>query len=162
MFSGEERWGGTPSYGEFDETRHLRQGRRVSAVRDTAAMIAGMAPVLQPGRFVFCTTDDPQLAARAMADAVAMYRESAGVSLVLPEKAADLHGFETTLPMACITLSVQSSLEGIGLTATVSAALTEAGIPCNMVAAFHHDHVFVPEDRAAEAVAVLRERAKAG
>ena len=133
----------------------------MSAVRDTAAMIAGMAPELQPGRFVFCTTEDTHLAARAMADAVAMYREAEGVSLILPEASARAHGFDMALPMACITLTVQSSLEGIGLTAAVAGALTEAGIPCNMVAAYHHDHVYVPEDRATEAVAVLRERAKA-
>jgi hypothetical protein len=54
---------------------------------------------------------------------------------------------------------VHSALDGTGLTAAVSAALAAAGIPCNMVAAFHHDHVFVPAAMAARALAVLQQRA---
>jgi hypothetical protein len=75
--------------------------------------------------------------------------------VILPLAEARALGLPTDLPMACITLTVQSALDGVGLTAAVSGALAEAGIPCNMVAAFHHDHVFVPEDRAGEALAIL-------
>jgi hypothetical protein len=57
---------------------------------------------------------------------------------------------------ARITLGVHSSLAAIGLTARVAAALAERGIAANMVAAFHHDHVFVPWERRDEALAVLR------
>ena len=45
---------------------------------------------------------------------------------------------------AQITLAVDSSLEAVGLTAAVAKALGDAGIPCNVVAAMHHDHLFVP------------------
>jgi hypothetical protein len=62
--------------------------------------------------------------------------------------------------MACLTLTLHSALDGVGLTAAITAALTADGIPANVVAAFHHDHVFVPEDRAADALAAL-ERASA-
>ena len=58
-------------------------------------------------------------------------------------------------PMCCITLNVYSSLEGVGLTAAVSNALRENAIPCNMVAAFHHDHVFVPSKMCDQAMEVL-------
>ena len=57
--------------------------------------------------------------------------------------------------MRCITLNVFSSLEGVGLTAAVSAALGDNGIACNMVAAFHHDHVFVPSKMGDQALEVL-------
>ena len=57
--------------------------------------------------------------------------------------------------MRRITLRVHSALDGIGLTAAVSAALTEAGIACNVVAALHHDHVFVPAPDAARALSAL-------
>ncbi|HCH95585.1 MAG TPA: hypothetical protein DFK13_12220, partial [Erythrobacter sp.] len=57
---------------------------------------------------------------------------------------------------ARITLTVHSDLEGVGLTSAVSGALADAGIACNMIAAFHHDHAFVPCPRAAEALDVLR------
>ena len=52
-----------------------------------------------------------------------------------------------------ITLQVYSDLEGVGLTAAVATALAEEGIPCNVVAALHHDHLFVPE---AQGPAALR------
>ena len=48
-----------------------------------------------------------------------------------------------------------SSLEAVGLTAAVAGALAAEGISANVVAAFHHDHVFVPAGRAAEAMACL-------
>jgi hypothetical protein len=56
---------------------------------------------------------------------------------------------------ARITLGVQSSLAAIGLTARVAEALTARGISANMIAAFHHDHVFVPWERREEALATL-------
>ena len=59
--------------------------------------------------------------------------------------------------MRCITLNVYSSLEGVGLTAAVATALAENGIACNMVAAFHHDHAFVPDALSQKAMQVLKE-----
>ena len=53
---------------------------------------------------------------------------------------------------AGMTLQVHSALEGVGLTAAVATTLAEAGIPCNVIAAYHHDHIFVPWERRAEAM----------
>ncbi|MEY2817195.1 MAG: hypothetical protein RL275_658, partial [Chloroflexota bacterium] len=46
-------------------------------------------------------------------------------------------------------------LEAVGLTAAVSKALTEANISCNVVAAYYHDHLFVPVKDADRAMDVL-------
>ncbi|MEP2530228.1 ACT domain-containing protein [Shimia sp.] len=119
-------------------------------------MISGMSPELRPGTFVFATTPDPALVATLAADAVATFRESEGVSLVLSSERAEQAGFDTDQPMRCITLNVYSSLEGVGLTAAVATALAEAGIACNMIAAFHHDHAFVPSDSAERALQILQ------
>ena len=54
-----------------------------------------------------------------------------------------------------ITLTIHSSLEAVGLTAAVSSALTEANISCNVVAAYYHDHIFVPIADADRAMNVL-------
>ena len=128
-------------------------------VRDRTAMIQGMNPVLIPGRVHFCTTTDQGLAAALSGAALAMFREAEGISLILPEAAAKDHGFDLGQPMRCITLTVHSALDGVGLTAAVSAALAAAGCPCNRVAAYHHAHAFVPADRAEPALAILAERA---
>ena len=82
--------------------------------------------------------------------------------MLLPVDLAKKSGFSVDQPMSCITLNVYSSLEGVGLTAAVSAALGDNSIPCNMVAAFHHDHVFVPTemcDRAMEVLTSLQKQA---
>ncbi len=84
-----------------------------------------------------------------------MFREAEGVSLILERGAARAAGFPVEAPMALITLNVYSALDGVGLTAAVATALARAGIACNMVAALNHDHVFVPIERAQEALAVL-------
>lgn len=126
----------------------------MSPVRDTSAMIAQMKPRLQPGTWSFRTFPDPEQAKTYVPAALASFRENEGLSLILPAQDGDEH------PMSCITLHVQSALDGIGLTAAVADALTRAAIPCNMVAAFHHDHVFVPTDMADRALAVLITRSQ--
>jgi hypothetical protein len=128
-------------------------------VRETAAMIAAMAPVLDPATYAFVTLADPARAAAALPLALASFREDEGLSLILPLPTARGLGFADPIPMARITLTVQSALDGTGLTAAVATALAQAEIPCNMVAAFHHDHVFVPAAKAARALAVLQTRA---
>ena len=54
-----------------------------------------------------------------------------------------------------ITLTVLSSLDAFGFLARISSALAKAGIPCNAVAAFHHDHLFIPVERADDALRAL-------
>jgi hypothetical protein len=62
---------------------------------------------------------------------------------------------------AWITLQVRSALDGVGLTAAASRRLGEHGISCNVIAGYHHDHLLVPEDRVADALAALEDLASA-
>ena len=119
-------------------------------------MIANMTPVLQPGQFVFISTWDKALMAKLGNDAISTFREDEGLSMLVPLLSAKDAGLAVALPMRCITLNVYSSLEGVGLTAAVATALGSHDIPCNMVAACHHDHVFVPADKCDQAVEVLQ------
>lgn len=121
----------------------------MSVVRETSAMIAGMRPALQDGFWVFRSFANMDAAKLHLPDALATFREAEGLSLILSDDGAD------AMAMACITLQVHSALDGIGLTAAVATALTDDGIPCNMVAAFHHDHVFVPATMAQRALDCL-------
>lgn len=125
-------------------------------VRDRIAMIAGLSPERDPETYVFCTLPPESLGPEIMARARALFQEAEGASLILPLGAAEALGLPVTPPhFTCITLTVHSALDGVGLTASVARALAEAGIPCNMVAAFHHDHVFVPCTQAEAAMEVL-------
>ena len=123
-------------------------------------MIAGMAPSLRPGEWFFCTAgaDRPHLT-DLTAQALCAFQEAEGLSLVLDRDDMQTAGLDGEGPMAWIQLDILSSLGGVGLTAAVSTVLAEADIACNVIAAFHHDHVFVPMARADEAVALLRARA---
>jgi hypothetical protein len=114
-------------------------------------MIAGMTPVMRPEIFVFAITNDPNLVASLYSEAISIFQEDEGVSMLIPVEAKP----PVDSPMRCITLNLFSSLEGVGLTAAGSAALGDNGIACNMVAAFHHDHVFVPSKVSDQALAVL-------
>jgi hypothetical protein len=117
-------------------------------VSDPARMVAEMAPQLDARRWAFVLVEDGE----TPTEAFALIREDEGVTAILPGEGGDF---------ARITLMVHSALEGVGLTAAVSGALAGAGIACNVVAGFHHDHLFVPWERREEALAVL-ERLAAG
>ena len=118
-------------------------------------MIAGMTPVLLDDVFVFATVSEPVDLA-LFNGAQATYREAEGMSLILPVATAQAHGILIDSEMRCITLNVYSSLEGVGLTAAVAQALADHGIACNMVAAYHHDHAFVPASEAGRALGILQ------
>lgn len=124
--------------------------------QSAAALVARLTPRLRPGSFVFASIADPARAARAAARAIATMREDEGLSVILPLAEAAALGLPTVQRMRLITLGVQSSLDAVGLTAAVSAALAAEGIPCNMVAGFHHDHIFIPEATSDAAMTVLR------
>jgi hypothetical protein len=121
-------------------------------IRDGTAMVRAMRPERVPAAFAFVSMT-AEAAAPLMSRARGVFVEEEGVSLLLPvaEDASDA--------MAQITLQVHSALDGVGLTAAVAGALAAEGIPCNMIAATHHDHVFVPVALAERAVAVLEARA---
>lgn len=123
-------------------------------VSDLQVLLRSLQPVLNPGQFVFASLQSS--AAREVKDAVAFIREPEGLSVVLEESNAKRYGVLADRAFAWITLSVNSDLLAVGLTAAVSSALSHAGISCNVVAGTHHDHLFVPVDRAATAMAELR------
>ena len=132
-------------------------------VCETRAMIAGMNPVLDDAEYVFCAMADPAGAEAAKAVAIAFIREDEGLSLVLPASVARELGIAGGPQMQRIVLSIHSALDGVGLTAAVSGSLAQAGIACNVIAGFHHDHLFIPSGDADAALRILLEaQAQAG
>jgi uncharacterized protein len=102
-----------------------------------------MAPRLDGRTFVYCCFADFTLPVGLTA--LCTVREDDADRLALP------HVYESRL----ITLMVHSSLEAVGFLALVTARLAAAGIACNAVAGYHHDHLLVPAARAAEAMNAL-------
>ncbi len=130
----------------------------IRRVKERQAMISGMNPEAQDGiwHFVGAAVDHP-----ARSKALATILEPEGLSMILGDADAAAHGFARDMPMAQIILKVNSALDGVGLTAAVAETLADHEMPCNVVAGFAHDHIFVPADRVSEAVELLIERAGA-
>jgi hypothetical protein len=126
----------------------------MGVIQDLRQLLAGMEPELCDGEFVFCAFPEGRLADLPKLDPVGMFREAEGLTLILTRQAAEREGLPGP-PMRMITLTVLSSLEAVGLTAAVSTRLAQEGIAANVVAAFHHDHIFVPSADAERALAAL-------
>lgn len=122
--------------------------------KNNTGLIKKIAPKLIKGQYVFVSTNDPfDIPSEEI---VCQFREKEGITLILEKSLADQKGYSYSFVAAWITLTVNSSLEEVGLTARVSAALTEECISCNAIAAYHHDHIFVPYRHADRAISILR------
>ncbi len=119
---------------------------------DLPELLRGLEPVRRPGEYVMVSTNR-EVGLPAQASVI----EDEGTSLVLERHTADAFRLDYSSTFAWITLTVHSSLAAVGLTAAVAHALANRGIPCNVLAGFHHDHLLVPGDRADDALAALAE-----
>ncbi len=146
------RWRETAreSHDGFDFVRYERRG----PVRDLADLLGSLRPERVPGEFVYCTVGhgEPPAGVRPVVTVL----EPEGLTLVLPAGDAAAAGLDGDFRCAWIRISVQSALDAVGLTAAMAGALTADGISCNVVAGYHHDHLFVPVERADDALAALR------
>ena len=120
---------------------------------DLAAMMASLAVTRRPGVFTYIAVEVPT--AGLLAAAHAIVKEGRLTTIVLPVESAERAGQLVTVRFAWLSLTVQSSLEAVGLTAAISTRLAEIDIPCNVLAGYHHDHLLVPVDRVDDAIAAL-------
>jgi len=134
---------------------------RRQPIRDLQELLASMAPVLQDGEYRFCTIPVGNPVPAGL-HPVATVTEPEGTTLVLTAAAATAEGLAAGFACRWITLMVPSALDAVGLTAAVATALTRDGIACNVIAGFHHDHLFVPVDAAARAMTALAALARTG
>jgi hypothetical protein len=120
---------------------------------DLDKMLATLRVERRPGVFTYVAVPVPTPG--LLAAAHGMVTEGELTTLVLPVQAAKRAGLPVELEMAWLSLTVQSSLEAVGLTAAFAAMLGEIDIPCNVLAGYLHDHILVPVDRAQEAIDAL-------
>jgi uncharacterized protein len=119
-----------------------------------ADLLRHLEPRLHDGAYVFCAL--PPGAEIAALDTIALFREDEGITVIVGEAVAAAHGLTASFRAAWITLTVDSDLNDVGLTAAFAQVLADAGISCNVVAAIHHDHLFVPIEQGAAAIEALR------
>ncbi len=145
------------TYRREGSLNYLTNRKELSKLTSLTELLSCMRPELHHGEFVFCFLPaghdvPPDL------DPVATISEEAGTSAIVSVQSVPRlpAGARTErMRYAWITLGVWSALDAVGLTAAVATGLAERGIACNIVAGLHHDHLFVPANRASDAMAAL-------
>lgn len=128
--------------------------------RDLGTLLRSMRPVLHGPVYVFATLPlDGALAVTLQP--ILQFREVEGLTVVVESDAAVVAGLTGVFPCRMITLEIHSALDAVGFLAAVTTRLAREGIGVNPVAAYHHDHLFVPHDRAEDALRALEELAVA-
>ncbi|MBB4568506.1 ACT domain-containing protein [Rhizobium leucaenae] len=125
-------------------------------ITDLKQLISSMKPNLVDGEFVFCSVPASALTNYVHLKPIGMFQETEGMTLILSIEAARQARLPAEPVMRMITLDVHSSLEAVGLTAAFATTLGNVGISANVVAAYYHDHIFVPTADAARAMAALK------
>ncbi|WP_027059344.1 ACT domain-containing protein [Mesorhizobium loti] len=126
---------------------------------DLKTLLASMTPELLPGVHVFVTLAHGVAQPEGL-EPVMVFREREGQTLIVSEEAAKAAGLTASFRCRMITLNIHSSLEAVGFLAAITTRLASAGLGVNPVSAFYHDHLFVPAERAAEALELLVKLAK--
>jgi uncharacterized protein len=125
------------------------------AENNLTTLLRTMEPVLAPEPYGYAVTGGT-LPLRMFATVA----EAEGLTVVAPLSDIEAAGLVSD-PWARISLTVHSDLAAVGLTAAFATALGAEGISCNVIAGFHHDHLFVQWDRREDAMAALEALSRA-
>ena len=109
--------------------------------------------ILNKGEYVFCSIID--INKISINNIICSFKESEGYSIIISKEEAIKNNLPFYFVSAWITLEIDSTLESVGITSAFSKKLTKAGISCNVIAAYHHDHIFVPYKKRLKAVKIL-------
>jgi len=130
----------------------------MSGEKDLGRLLKTMKPKHNIGDFVFCSIKDPSIIKQD--EPILIFKEEEGYTIIIKKELAEELNLSYSFIASWITLSVHSSLEAVGLTAAFSKALSEAGISCNVVAAYYHDHIFVDKKDTEKAMEILNRFSK--
>lgn len=133
--------------------------KQVNSEANLLTLLQNMQPELQDGEFVFCSMD-PKIASEFHFSPIGQFLEEEGLTLILAKDEAEANQLEFTFPCRKITLNVHSSLEAIGFLAVVTEKLAQHGICVNAISAYFHDHLFVPSEKAEDAMRTLSDVVK--
>jgi len=125
----------------------------MSGETNLGRLIASMEPVLQDGEYVFAHVAD--IADTAKLAPRMVFVEDEAVTVIALREAAEAAGLAYEFPCRMITLNIHSALDAVGFMAAITARLAKLQMGVNPVSAFYHDHLFVPVERAEEAMSEL-------
>ena len=127
----------------------------VTGEMNLAAMLESISVSVRPDHYVVVTLPH-DAAIPSLGDGVAaVIAEDEGPTVIATVVRAGLEEWPHDFTASWLTIDVHSALQAVGLTATFSRQLGRAGIPCNVIAGFFHDHILVPVDKTDAAVEVI-------
>jgi len=122
--------------------------------RNLSKLLENIRPEMQDGVFVFCSLPQGQSLLTNITP-ISLFREREGTAFVVRREEAERAGLSYEFPSRLITLTVHSALDAVGFLAAITSRLAEACISVNPISGFYHDHLFVPEKRADDALRLL-------
>ena len=128
-------------------------------LNDLSDLIRRLNVQVHEGAYAFATVKS--LESVNTAALLGTFIEEEGLTIIVTESEARRLKLESYFRAAWLTLGVHSDLNDVGLTATVSTALSRGGISCNIVAAMNHDHLFVPYEQKDDALSRLQDLSNA-
>ena len=123
----------------------------MAGISDLAQLLRSMVPGLAPEEYGFGLSQG-----QSVPGAFATIAEDEGLTVVAPVVALQAADLPYQAGWARISLAVHSDLQAVGLTAAIAQALAKAGISANVIAGYHHDHIFVQWARRQEAMEILK------
>lgn len=129
---------------------------KISGEKNLVKLLQSMKPTLLEEEYVFCCVAIDQVKNLDLAP-ICQFRESEGVTLIVTRQEAETANLPYQFISKLITLSVHSSLEAIGFLAAITQKLAQHEISVNAVSAYYHDHLFVPVEKADQAMQLLAE-----
>lgn len=122
-----------------------------------AEPLSGIRPEVRTGSYVLVGGEiPPQL------NALGSVTTNGLRSFILTKAAADAAGLRYPFAAVWLAVRIHSSVKAARFAATVNDSLAGAGIRCVVVRGFAHTHLFVPEKRADDALAVLAGMTRGG
>ena len=129
----------------------------MAGIKDLETLLSSIDPVLDERSFVFCTFSEFHWDDVHQLNPIGFFHEKEGLTLIITQQEAIDKNIDYESVYKLISLNVHSSLDAVGLTAAFSTKLAEKNISANVVAAYYHDHIFVPEAKAEQALAAISE-----
>ena len=120
-------------------------------------LLSSMEPQLQKEEYIFSTFPDTEIIDKLYLKPICCFYEKEGLTLIIKKEMADRNEVKYASVFSLISLTIHSSLDAVGLTAAISRKLADKEISANVVAAYFHDHVFVPKEKAKAAIEALYE-----
>ncbi|MFX0207851.1 MAG: ACT domain-containing protein [Candidatus Hodarchaeota archaeon] len=128
----------------------------MSGISNLKTLLKLMKPKIMDCEFIFCTISETHFSELNITPLL-MFTEEEGITLIVKKKIAENYSIPYSGVWAWIILTVHSNLSAVGFLSVITDTFAKSGISVNIVSAYYHDHLFVPIEKANQAMRLLEE-----